>query len=120
MQGLGLAQDHIGFHKLPDSWAEGAEVSLQDSDPALILGLDLRRHGEGFWRDGGSTDRKRKSKRPGKETWEEESDREEKKLEILAQNYFFKKKRRSKTSVCAYILTKLHLCTQKGIKTIES
>lgn len=45
VEGVGLAQSNVGLHKLSDSWAEGAQVTLQDSGAILVLGLKLRRHG---------------------------------------------------------------------------
>ena len=53
MEGVGLAQGHVGVHELPDGRAEGAEVALQDPGSALVLGLELGRHvgGGPDWRE---------------------------------------------------------------------
>lgn len=60
MEGVRLAQTHIGLHKLLDGWAEGAEIALQDPGTALVLGLKLGRHGGAVWREREPTDEERK------------------------------------------------------------
>lgn len=47
VDGVGLTEGHVGVHELSDGRAEGAEVALEDSGTALVLGLKLRRHDEG-------------------------------------------------------------------------
>lgn len=49
MEEVWLTQTDVGFNKLFDSWAEGAEIALQEPGAALGLGLKLRRH-DGVWR----------------------------------------------------------------------
>lgn len=49
VEGVGLAQDHVGLHKLSDCRAESTEVTVQDPETAVFLGLELRWHDGGFW-----------------------------------------------------------------------
>lgn len=67
MEGVWLTQTHTGFQKLLDGRTEGAEIALQDPGAALVLGLKLRRHGVGLWRE--RAGRRREKRREEVSEW---------------------------------------------------
>lgn len=67
MDGVGLTQSHVDIHELLDGRAEGAEIALQDPGTVLVLGLKLRRHDGGVWRESETDGEKRGSLGGGKE-----------------------------------------------------